>query len=73
MTLDLDFSNPLLFKPADYTGIAVLRLPHAPTHGDLLTALETLIDGLARNEIDGKLWIVQRGRIREYEPGEDSG
>ncbi|MGH7987286.1 MAG: DUF5615 family PIN-like protein [Candidatus Binataceae bacterium] len=25
VTLDLDFSNPLLFKPSDYRGIAVLR------------------------------------------------
>ncbi len=27
VTLDLDFGNPLLFNPADYCGIAVLRLP----------------------------------------------
>ena len=30
VTLDLDFANPLLFRPSDYAGIAVLRLslPH---------------------------------------------
>jgi predicted nuclease of predicted toxin-antitoxin system len=29
VTLDLDFSNPLMFKPWEYAGIAVLRLPDA--------------------------------------------
>ncbi len=73
VTLDLDFSNPLLFKPTDYSGIVVLRLPKAATHADLLAALETLIDGLSQNDVSGKLRIVRRGRIREYEPPEDSG
>ena len=27
VTLDLDFGNPLLFRPSNYAGIAVLRLP----------------------------------------------
>lgn len=27
VTLDLEFGNPLVFRPADYPGIAVLRLP----------------------------------------------
>ncbi|WP_437619816.1 DUF5615 family PIN-like protein [Sorangium sp. So ce1151] len=27
VTLDLDFSNPVRFRPADYPGIPVLRLP----------------------------------------------
>lgn len=73
VTLDLDFSNPLLFKPADYTGIVVLRLPNAPTHADLLAALGTLAAGLAQNDVCGNLWIVRGGRIRQYEPHEDSG
>ena len=73
VTPDLDFSNPLLFKPADYTGIVVLRLPNAPTHADLLAALGTLAAGLSQNDVCKKLWIVRGGRIREYEPQEDSG
>lgn len=35
VTLDLDFSNPLRFKPSDYAGGAVLRLPTNPTPDDL--------------------------------------
>jgi hypothetical protein len=33
VTLDLDFGNPLLFPPWDFSGIAVLRLPRKPTYG----------------------------------------
>lgn len=68
ITLDLDFANPLLFKPTDYPGIAVLRLPYSPTPKDLYETIKTLIAGLAREDITGKLWIVQRGRIRTYQP-----
>lgn len=30
VTLDLDFGNPLFFRPSGYAGIAVLRLPPKP-------------------------------------------
>ena len=67
VTLDLDFANPLLFDPADYRGIAVLRLPPKTGAEDLHEAMQTLIAGLAQSDIRGKTWIVQRGRIREYQ------
>lgn len=67
VTLDLDFSNPLRFNPKDYSGIAVLRLPNKPTPQDLQEAVQTLIGGLARESIQGQLWIVQRGKIRIYQ------
>jgi Domain of unknown function (DUF5615) len=67
VTLDLDFGNPLLFRPADYAGIAVLRLPARPSHRDLLEVAETLAAALAQQEVEGKLWIAQRGRIRVYQ------
>jgi predicted nuclease of predicted toxin-antitoxin system len=68
ITLDLEFGNPLIFKPKEYAGIAVLRLPSSPTPNDLLQATNGLIFGLSRKGIEGQLWIVQRGRIREYQP-----
>jgi len=68
VTLDLDFGNVLLFKPWEYAGIAVLRLASKPTDADLRIACKTLIVGLTGSEIAGKLWIVERGRIREYRP-----
>jgi hypothetical protein len=68
--LDLEFANPLIFKPAETEGIAVLRLPPKPTPDDLLDTIRTLIGGLSQKEIRGKLWTIQRGRIREYQPEE---
>ncbi len=68
VTLDLDFGNPLIFRPPDYAGIAVLRLPPRSTADDLFDVMRTLISGLSTGDIEGRLWIVQRGRIREYQP-----
>jgi hypothetical protein len=70
VTLDLDFGNPVLFKPSDYAGIAVLRLPRKPSPADLLAAVESLLSGLEKDEIGGKLWLVQPGRIRKYQEPE---
>jgi predicted nuclease of predicted toxin-antitoxin system len=71
VTLDLDFSNPMRFPPQLYSGVAVLRLPARITPADLTSTCETLIRGLSRQPIAGKLWIVQRDRIREYQPPQD--
>ncbi len=68
VTLDMDFSNPLVFQPWDYAGIAVLRLPPRPKDTDLWIACRTLIVALSQSNVIGKLWIVERGRIREYRP-----
>ena len=73
VTIDLDFANPLLFRPSEYAGIAVLRLPRRPSHADLVDAARTLLRGLSRESIHGKLWIVHRGRIREYQEEEGLG
>ena len=72
VTLDLDFSNPLQFNPHEFSGIAVLRLPSRITPGELNDVVQTLIGGLEREDITGKLWIVQRGRIRIYQQEVDS-
>ena len=71
VTLDLEFGNPLLFKPSDHAGIAVIRQPREATPDDLFGAIETLISGLTDADITGKLWVVRRGQIREYQPDED--
>jgi predicted nuclease of predicted toxin-antitoxin system len=67
VTLDLDFGNPLVFRPSEYEGIVILRLPSKPSHEDLIDAVRTLIGALAQSEIGQKLWIVQRRRVREYQ------
>jgi predicted nuclease of predicted toxin-antitoxin system len=73
VTLDLDFANPLLFKPGETSGIAVLRLPGKPNHEDLVRASRTLIAGLEQADITGKLWMIQPGRLREYRPESEEG
>jgi predicted nuclease of predicted toxin-antitoxin system len=72
VTLDSDFGNPLIFNPADYSGIAVLRLPSRSDESALLVACQTLIVALDRQEFVGRLWSVERGRIREYRPDASS-
>ncbi|CAN5489707.1 DUF5615 family PIN-like protein [soil metagenome] len=68
VTLDLDFSNPLSFRPADYSGIAVIRLSGRASYTELLAAVTTLAKALETESIVAKLWIVEIGRIRIYRP-----
>ncbi len=69
VTLDLEFGNPILFKPSEYHGIAVLRPAGKGSLERLKGLTKTLIQGLSQREIRGKLWIVEMGRIREHEEG----
>ena len=71
VTLDMDFSNPLVFPPKASCGVAVLRLPAHATPDDLWIGCRTLIRVLEKEDVTGKLWVVQRGRVREYEPDDD--
>jgi predicted nuclease of predicted toxin-antitoxin system len=74
VTLDLDFAQILNFPPQRYPGIAILRLPEPMSRNDLYEAARTLLGALGSRDINRKLWIVSRGRIREYwaEDPEDS-
>jgi hypothetical protein len=54
--------------PAEYSGIAVLRLPSKFSYSDLSFAVATLVKAIENDSIDGKLWIVECGRIRIYRP-----
>jgi len=67
VSLDLDFSNPIRFPPANSSGIAVVRLPGRASYGDLVSAVQTLAKALETQSITGKLWIVEVGRIRIHQ------
>jgi len=67
VTLDLDFGNPLRFLPSRYPGIVILRLPRKPTELDLLDAVRTLAESLKLEELVGKLWIIEKGRLRVFQ------
>ena len=68
MTLDLDSGNPLVFKPADDPGLAVIRLRSKTEPADLERALRVLAAGLEAGPIADKLWIVEPSCLREYQP-----
>ena len=72
VTLDLDFANPIDYRPSEYPGIAVLRLPKKSTVDDLSQTIETFAKGLEQNQLVGRLWIVEKGRIRLYQQDGDS-
>jgi hypothetical protein len=68
VTLDLDFSNPLVFPPASAAGIAMLRIPSRPTDDVLADARRALIVALSIQDASGRLRVVPRGRVREHLP-----
>lgn len=67
VTLDVEFGNPLIYDPSSFSGIALIRIPGRIRHTALLDAARTLSRALLEREIVGRLWIVQPGRIREYQ------
>jgi hypothetical protein len=67
VTLDLDFANPFRFPPEKHAGIAVLRGPARLTPGDLDDLMKTLTYALRNEVLHGKLWIVEKGRIRLFQ------
>jgi len=72
VTCDAEFGNPLMFRPSDSAGMVVLRLPARPGPNSLVELAHTLVQGLDRGNVTGKLWVVQHGRIREYQPPDRS-
>ena len=68
VTLDLDFANPLRFPPEQHSGIAVLRPSGPATIGEIAALVSTFAHALGERDVEGRLWIVELGRIREYAP-----
>ena len=68
ITLDLDFSNVLRFPPQQHAGIAVPRVPH-PIELDIIhERVRVLLKASERENLSGRLWIVEHDRIRAYSP-----
>lgn len=72
VTLDMDFANPLVCPPGDYPGIAVIRMPKRATAADLEAGVATLVRALDHEPLTGRLWIVERGRVRIHQPSSDA-
>jgi predicted nuclease of predicted toxin-antitoxin system len=71
VTLDMDFANPLSFPPESAVGLIVLRPPRP-----LLSLIREMLAGVMvkveTEPLSGKLWIVEPGRLRIYEPNPES-
>jgi predicted nuclease of predicted toxin-antitoxin system len=70
VSLDKDFSSILRFPPGRYAGIVVHRLPEPITPAAIEDALRRFLEASAGRGLPGRLWIVDRRRIREFEEPE---
>lgn len=67
VTCDRGFGNRLKYSPSDYGGIVIIRLPPRHKLTDWREAIEILVAGLEAADVTGKLWIIQQGKILEYQ------
>jgi len=67
VTLDLDFSDVIRFPPASASGVVVIRVPRNPSLALLMQLVRQFLQALTRMPIEGKLWIVESGRIRIHQ------
>jgi predicted nuclease of predicted toxin-antitoxin system len=66
ISLDTDFANTLRFRPSEYNGLIVLRLPEPLTNQSIQGALLRVKALTESRNPSGKLWIVDGTRIREF-------
>lgn len=69
ISLDLDFSNILMFPPEKYSGLIVLRL-RRKSRSAVRQVITRIIDRLGEEPIEGRLWVVDEHRIRVYHVSE---
>jgi predicted nuclease of predicted toxin-antitoxin system len=70
ISLDLDFSNILMFPPEDYPGLIVLRL-RSKGRVAVAAVLHRVVAHLDQEPITGRLWIVDEQRIRIHRVRDD--
>ncbi|MBI4334061.1 MAG: DUF5615 family PIN-like protein [Chloroflexi bacterium] len=66
LTLDLDFANIFAYPPEQHKGIVVLRHPH-PTVRGLLNLVRQFAASAHSDSPEGRLWVVEPGRLRIHE------
>jgi predicted nuclease of predicted toxin-antitoxin system len=69
LSLDLDFSNILLFPPERFTGVVVRRM-HRPGRSAVTILVRRLLPHLESRPVVGTLWIVDEARVRIRQIGE---
>ena len=63
ITLDTDFSDIRTYRPGDYPGLVVLRLPKQSVPA-VVRIVRRLLEVFRTNDCHGQLWIVEPERIR---------
>jgi len=71
LSLDLDFSNILMFPPENYPGLVVLRL-RKKGRAAIRHVVTRVMDHLNKEPLAGRLWIVDEHRIRIHHAGQGS-
>lgn len=70
VTLDLDFGNVMRFPPEPTAGIVVLRPPGKALINTLISLTKQLMAGLKQENVGGRLWIIETGRVRIHQTAE---
>jgi len=68
VTLDRDFSNPFIFPPDRFAGIAVLKVADDVRAEAVFQALQVLATAMTQGDIRCKLWSVGIDGYREWQP-----
>ncbi len=63
VALDVGFADILVYPPAEYPGLVVLRLANQ-AKAPILHALKGLMGALPHESLPGRLWIVEGTRVR---------
>jgi predicted nuclease of predicted toxin-antitoxin system len=63
ITLDLDFADIRAYPPHTHPGMIVLRVGNQSRH-HVLGVVQSAVELLTRNNIDGQLWIVSETGVR---------
>lgn len=67
VTIDLDFAQTLHYPPEQYGGLVVLRHPR-PSLAGMHDLVRQLAVAVSQESPEGRLWIVEPGRIRIHAP-----
>lgn len=70
ITLDHDFGQVLRFRPENSNGIVILELPPRATPDAVENRLRDFLAVLQTRPLEKELWIVEPGRVRIHQRGD---
>ena len=71
VTLDHDFGQTLRFPPENTAGVVVLESGGRQSSAVIIARVEELVLHLRENSVEGRLWILEPGRLRIHAQRED--